>query len=1149
MGETGRALSRMPVVAKMATLGLIAIVPIWFFLDIAHGAATRALVQEEFTRRLEDKAHEDRLRFDASLRAHHILAQTLAASAQARDHILKEHATQPDGKEPVARAKIKEKAPDWFPNRTYQRSFPPVDYIQVLSPKGTLLDSYTISGLPIPEAFLTFNPRQLINAHSDAQLRMHEDRPYVFSLGIVENGAGKPAAYLLLVSKIDDNFLLSGQGLFRDKEHILILAGADSARVLASANPSILPAGSATDRLEDDFLITGKEFFDYGTSEIRASFMTLIPKTRLAELAHPILSQARLQRTSLALTLSALFVATLIYLMWRLRKVSDTVGQFSEKAFGTVLEDLKRGDELIGLECQIERLTEEVLKSRERLEHEADEKVKHMAYRIEAETEIERLRILHDVTDHLGVGVLRLSESGPVAENATMQGMVDQCGGIERFLSPQNNEGDITIEDDDGNVRIYERLRPRGSLGKSLLLIKDVTYLRRAQEEQTSMALFPTQNPYPVLRVRLDGTVLHANPSSLPFLASLGTSVGLKIPAPWSTMVREAMASRTRLTREWQIDGHRLSLNMIPIADADYVNIYGMDITELYKARQSLQLAASVYETTHDGVVVTDATGVILSVNTAFSEITGYAPEEAIGQTPRLLKSDHHDEAFYADMWQTLLADGKWQGELWNRKKSGELFVEWQTISAVRDESGQAIRYVAVFSDVTEIRKKDERIKHQAYHDALTGLPNRLLLQDRLAHALDLARRDVMRVAVMFLDLDRFKVINDSLGHDVGDLLLQGVSERLKLCVRKSDTVSRLGGDEFVIILTDFGHTSELAHLADRIVSFLTEPFELAGQTLHAGTSLGLAVFPQDGADANELLKNADTAMYQAKAAGRSTYRFFDASMNSRAAERLAMEAGLRQALDRSEFEVVYQPKVSLKGGQGLCGVEALIRWNHPTHGLVMPSDFIPLSEETGLILPIGSWVLETACKQLRLWQDQNLPIAHVSVNLSCRQFQDMRLVERVIDILERTGLDPTCLELEITETAVMANAAQAEQVLKALKALGIRLSVDDFGTGYSSLNYLKRLPIDILKIDRGFISDLGSNSEDKAIVEAIVRLGHSLHLTTVAEGVESELEADLLSKLGCDIGQGYLFAKPLSASSLAQWLRMSHESVPLPVP
>jgi diguanylate cyclase (GGDEF)-like protein/PAS domain S-box-containing protein len=1146
MGRAKKWLERLPVVGKMGVLGLAVLVPIWLGLDIVQTNSTRALVAQEYAHRLLEKAHEDRLRFDDSLNSHHVFAQTIAASFKARRHILDEHIGQDLGFAAEAAnidRIIEERTPSWFPSIGMQRAFPPIDFALITDVSGQLFDGYAITSKPIPKALHRLDRKQVLAAKDGPQLCLIDKTPYLLSASVVEKDDHSPFAYLVLVSQIDNAFLQSGQGPYRDKDHALILIGDEPPRILASANPILLPSETAVSDLENNFLITGKEFLDYGASEIRASFMTLIPRARMDQLAAPILAQDRLQRTSLALTLSLLFTGTLFYLMWRLKRASERVSTISEKAFGAAPRPFERGDELISLEGRIEHLTDEVLKARRRYERESEEKLKHMAYRMEAETEVDRLRILHDVTDHMGVGVLRLSEAGAIAENLTMQKMAYLAGGIELFVPNGGEEGDIALTGEDGNVHIFERLRARADGMSDVLLVKDVTFLRRAQEEQQSMALFPMQNPFPVLRIREDGIVLHANAASLEFLRTVDSAPGLKLPASWITLVRQTMKEEHILTREWQIDGHRLSLSLVPIKGADYVNIYGMDITKLYSARQELQLAASVYETTHDGVVVTDAEGIILSVNQAFTEITGYPPEEAVGQTPRILKSDHHDDAFYADMWTTLKNEGRWQGELWNRKKSGELYVEWQTISAVRDELGRIIRYVAVFSDVTEARKKDERIKHQAYHDALTGLPNRLLLQDRLSHALDLARRDVMRVAVMFLDLDRFKVINDSLGHDIGDLLLQGVSERLQLCVRKSDTVARLGGDEFVIILTDFGSTAELAHLAERIVTMITERFDLGGQSLHAGTSIGIAVFPQDGIDATDLLKNADTAMYQAKAGGRNTFRFFDASMNSRATERLELESGLRQALALNEFEVYYQPKMMLSANSAF-GLEALIRWNRPDHGLVPPNDFIPLAEETGLILPIGGWVLETACRDVRNWLDQGLEIDHVSVNLSCRQFQDMNLVERIKEILERTGLAATKLELEITETAVMSNAAQAAQVLNELKSMGIRLAVDDFGTGYSSLSYLKRLPIDVLKIDRSFISDLGSNSEDKAIVEAIVNLGHTLGLTTVAEGVESQYEADFLRKLGCDMGQGYLFSKPLSHSKADQWLRMTHEKM-----
>ncbi|TAN51941.1 MAG: EAL domain-containing protein, partial [Rhodospirillales bacterium] len=571
------------------------------------------------------------------------------------------------------------------------------------------------------------------------------------------------------------------------------------------------------------------------------------------------------------------------------------------------------------------------------------------------------------------------------------------------------------------------------------------------------------------------------------------------------------------------------------------------DISEARRAEADLRLAASVYTNTIEGIVVTDHTGVIISVNPAFSEITGYTADEAIGKTPRILKSDHHDEAFYSAMWKTLMETGCWQGELWNRRKSGEAFLERQNITAIKDDKGQPVRYVAVFNDVTELRQKDEHIKHQAYHDALTGLPNRLLLQDRLDHALDVARRDRSHLAVLFLDLDRFKTINDSLGHDVGDLLLQAVAERLKACVRRSDTLARLGGDEFMLVLADFASTAEVAHLAEKVIRELVAPLTLEGHELHVTTSVGIALFPEDGLDAKELMKNADTAMYQAKAAGRNAFRFFDASMNSRALDRLDLEASLRRAIERNEFKLYFQPKVLLESGK-LVGAEALIRWESPERGMVSPADFIPLAEETGLIVPIGEWVMNEACRLAAAWRRDGLLSGHIAVNLSARQFQDLHLMERIDGILATTGADPGQIEIELTESIVMSNPAEAIEILNDFREKGFSVAVDDFGTGYSSLSYLKRLPITALKIDRSFVKDLPGDADDAAIARTILDLARSLGLKTVAEGIETEEQANYLREQGCLLAQGYLFGRPMPEDQFEAWLYRSSLKRPVEV-
>ena len=566
------------------------------------------------------------------------------------------------------------------------------------------------------------------------------------------------------------------------------------------------------------------------------------------------------------------------------------------------------------------------------------------------------------------------------------------------------------------------------------------------------------------------------------------------------------------------------------------------DITERKMAESETQMAASVFHNTIEGIIVTAVDGTILSVNPGFTRITGYSPAEAIGQTPRLLKSDHHEPAFYQALWRTITETGCWQGEIWNRRKSGEAYLEWLTITMIPGPDGRPFRFVSVFNDITETRQKDERIRHLAFHDALTGLPNRMLLQDRLGHSLEIARRDATQVAVMFIDLDRFKVVNDSLGHDVGDLLLIQVTQRLAHCLRKSDTVARQGGDEFVVVLTDFDVIGEIAEVAEKIIAALAEPVTLRDHEIHIGASIGIALFPQDGDDVTSLMRDADTAMYRAKNAGRNTFRFFDVQMDGEATERLSLEAGLRHALDHGEFRLFYQPKVNLETGK-VSGAEALIRWASPERGEVAPDQFIPLAEESGLITRIGDWVLEEACRQLATWSEAGLTI-RVAVNVSARQFFDADFSAKVAALLERHRLSPSALEVELTESTVMSDPDRAIGQLGRLQTLGVTVSIDEFGTGYSSLSYLKRLPLDTIKIDRSFVHHLDNQTDNAAIVRAILGLGEALGMSTIAEGIETEAEERHLQNAGCAVGQGFKYARPLPASDFLDWVRR-HEGGP----
>jgi len=561
----------------------------------------------------------------------------------------------------------------------------------------------------------------------------------------------------------------------------------------------------------------------------------------------------------------------------------------------------------------------------------------------------------------------------------------------------------------------------------------------------------------------------------------------------------------------------------------------GRDLTAQKEAEEELRLAASVFHNSAEGVLVTDAAGIIVSVNPAFAEITGYAESEVLGQKPSLLRSDRQEAEFYRAMWKALIEEGCWQGEIWNRKKSGEAYLEWLTINRIDDHAGTPVRYVSVFHDITELRRKDERIHHLAFHDALTGLPNRTLMHDRLQQALERARRENTRLSVTFIDLDRFKSVNDALGHDIGDLLLQEVARRIKHRLRAADTVARLGGDEFVVLMEELKEAGHCASLAQELIAEIARPMQLRGHAVEIGASMGMAFFPEDGGDPLELMKCADMAMYAAKAAGRNTYRFFQQDMLDRTAQRLTLEMELRRAIANHDLELHYQPQVAMATGKP-AGVEALVRWRHPLRGLLPPGEFIPLAEESGLIVELGTWVLDEACRQAAAWRAAGHGIK-VAVNVSARELDTGDLVDRIAKLIARHGIVPADLEIELTESTVMANPENVAGVFARLRQLGVGVAVDDFGTGYSSLAYLRRLPIDVLKIDRSFVMDADRNEEDAQIVKTILALGQALKLTVVAEGIETGGQAELLQSLGCDIAQGYFFSRPLPARELEDWL------------
>ncbi|NBA98276.1 phosphodiesterase DibA [Pseudomonas sp. R5(2019)] len=548
--------------------------------------------------------------------------------------------------------------------------------------------------------------------------------------------------------------------------------------------------------------------------------------------------------------------------------------------------------------------------------------------------------------------------------------------------------------------------------------------------------------------------------------------------------------------------------------------------------RERLRMAAAVFDSSLEGVLVTDAESRIVHVNKAFMDITGYQVEEVLGQPPSKFKSGRHDGRFYQHMFNSLAEHGQWSGEIWNRRKSGEIYPQWQTISAIKDDSGRVSHYAAVFSDISAIKHSERERAHLTHYDPLTDLPNRLLFNDRTAQALVVAKTHKRGCALLVLDLDHFQSINDSLGHTFGDQLLKAVAVRLKGLLDDGVTLARLGGDEFAVLLENCPQLGLAASQAQALLDGLREPFVLDGHQLFVSASIGISLYPSDALDAVQLLRNADSALFKAKSCGRAGYALYTEELTTHAQHRVETSAELRRALEQEELRVFYQPVHDLLSNR-MIGVEALVRWEHPERGLVPPGEFIPIAERTGLIADIDTWVMRQACAQMVTWQRNGKVLDFVAVNVSSRLFAHRELYRQVARILDETGLAPACLELEVTESAVMDDPDSSLEQMHRLRELGLQLAIDDFGTGYSSLLRLKRLPVQKLKIDQGFVSGLPTDEDDVAIVRVIIALAKSMGMTVHAEGVEQAEQARFLLEQQCDVAQGWWFGRPVPAERL----------------
>lgn len=558
------------------------------------------------------------------------------------------------------------------------------------------------------------------------------------------------------------------------------------------------------------------------------------------------------------------------------------------------------------------------------------------------------------------------------------------------------------------------------------------------------------------------------------------------------------------------------------------------DITDRKRADSKMRTLSQALEQAADSITITDPSGIVEYVNPAYEHITGYPRDEVVGKTSSVVKSGKHTIEFYERLWKTINSGEVFRDVFINKRKDQTLYYEEKTITPIKGPGGKIVNFISTGKDISERIESQERLHYLAHHDVVTELPNRLLFLERLSHALIQARRSGQACAILFLDLDRFKKINDTLGHDVGDKLLQAVGERLTNCVREGDTVARLGGDEFTMLLEGIGSLDDVGPIARKILQVVSEPYHIGRHELFTSTSIGISLYPGDGIDATTLLKNADTAMYRAKDNGRNNYQFYSADLGAKIMEHFTLETGLRRALEREEFELFYQPQIQRASGN-IVGVEALIRWRHPEQGLISPEEFIPLLEDTGLIVPVGEWVLKTACRQVKAWQAGGFDCHRLAVNLSSRQVDDANFLRVVESALAMAGLSPACLEFEITESLLMQHSLQTIKTISMLSKKGIRLAIDDFGTGYSSLSYLKRFPIATLKIDRSFVRDITTDAEDAEIVKAILAMARSLNIDVIAEGVETVEQETFLREAGCELMQGYLYGRPVAHATFLE--------------
>jgi len=684
-------------------------------------------------------------------------------------------------------------------------------------------------------------------------------------------------------------------------------------------------------------------------------------------------------------------------------------------------------------------------------------------------------------------------------------------------------------------VDIRIQLSPYKSEKLFYAIVLDISERILATEEINTLARFPEENPAPVIRLAPDTSVLYYNPASKHIVNYWAGLFRKARPEHWQQWVDDCFEKDGNFEFEETTENKVYNWQLSAAPDKSYVYCYGRDITREKIAEHDLLQAGQVFDHSIEGIMITDSHNRIIRVNPAFTQISGYTELEALGKDPSFIKSDRQEKDFFQKMWEKLQSRGIWQGEIWNKRKNGEVFPVFLTINVIKNSIDEVSNYISIFADITERKEAQESLHRLAYYDSLTDLPNRFHIQEKLSLTLQKAKRKNLSLSIIYIDVKRLKKINETLGYAAADTLLEKISTRLSETLPSDVFLGRIAGDEFLLIAKNRRITNENSPLIQTIQKGLEEPFDIQDQELYVAICMGISHYPDDGDSVEILLKHAETAIAYAKKEDKN-FKIFSSDLEVRGIKHISMESSLRKALEREEFILNYQPQFELSTNR-IVGAEALLRWQHPENGIIPPLDFIPLLEETGLIIPVGDWVLQKACNQIKEWSEQGVVAPRIAINISAKQFNQRNLTQNITQIISESGVAPELVELEVTESTIMRNFDHVVKILTELHNSNIMLSVDDFGTGYSSLSYLKHFPIDVLKIDRSFVSEIPGNTDDTAIVNTIISMGHNMNLKVIAEGVETQEQRNCLSKLGCELAQGFYFSRPLSADDFLIYL------------